>query len=84
MKNKVENLDKQSASEPNIPEISFTEDEHKSLVDYLNFVHAYAKFADMTQGDAYRLGQLYVKTANVSKKIEGYILEFKKLTKTGK
>ncbi len=64
-----------------LPQLTFTEEEHKTLVDYLNMIQNKAKFDGMNQKDIYNLGQLYAKTAQLSHKIENHILEFKRITK---
>ena len=65
------------------PELTFTEAEHNALVDYLNFVHKHAVFNGVSQKTVGEVAKSYAQAVGVVKKIETYIFEFKRTTKTG-
>ena len=65
------------------PQLTFTEEEHRTLVDYLNFVDKNARFKDLSQREIHACNQLYAKTVQVVKKIEAHIFEFKRVVNRG-
>jgi len=61
-----------------IEQLTFTEEEHRSLVEYMNFVSDYARFSDVDIKKMHQFSVVNVKAINVVKKIEAHIFEFKK------
>jgi len=66
------------SEEPVVPQLTFTEEEHKHLVEYMNFVNNNARFNDIGLKQIHEFSVVNVKAINVVKKIEGYIFEFRK------
>jgi len=60
------------------PQLTFTEEEHKSLVEYLNFIDEHASYHNVKDRQIQTKAVLNIKVANLAKKIESHIFEFKK------
>lgn len=61
-----------------VPQLTFTEDEHKCLVDYMNHVSTHAKFSDVDAKQMYAISSNMVRAIGVVKKIESHIFEHRK------
>ena len=64
-----------------LEQLTFTEEEHKCLVDYMNHINDYAKFDGMGVKQSYAFSTNMIKAINVVKKIESHIFEFKRKMK---
>lgn len=61
------------------PQLSFTEQEHSDLIEFINLMNE-AKFeCDLKK--AHRAAMLHIKAVNLCRKIESHILEVKRVIK---
>lgn len=58
--------------------LTFTEEEHKHLIDYMNFVARHGKFDGLSIKQMHDFSQVNIKAIHVVKKIEDHIFEFKR------
>lgn len=59
------------------PQLTFTEDEHASLIAFLNLLNK-AKF-DLSIRESHDLARNHVKVVNLAKKIENHVMEIKRV-----
>lgn len=70
-------------SEPGVtPQLTFTEQEHSDLVEFLNMMNK-AKF-ELDLREAHKTANLHVKCVNLCKKIEAHIMEVKRVVQKPK
>ena len=65
-------------------QLTFTEAEHKSLVDYMNFVTEHATFGSLKEPQIHARAVNNVQAINVVKKIESHIFELKRKLSSSK
>lgn len=61
------------------PQLTFTEEEHASLIAFLNMMNK-ARF-DLSIKDSHDLAKAHIKVVNLAKKIEGHIMEIRRVTR---
>lgn len=59
------------------PQLTFTEQEHSDLVEFLNLMNEATFECDMRK--AHKVATLHIKVVNLAKKIEGHILEIRRV-----
>lgn len=65
---------------PPIPQLTFTEEEHKDLVEFANGFNKFCVYKEIPPKDSHKMSQSYIKFINHIKKVESHIFEFKKTT----
>ena len=74
---------KATTKDSSVSQISFTEEEHETLIKFLNMIANHAAFNNMDLKKSHELAQLNIKVINLSRKIEDHIFEIKKVTDKG-
>ena len=70
--------EKEPEKKDEVSQLTFTEEEHKNLVDYMNFVSSHAKFDGLSMKQMHEFSMTNVKAIGVVRKIESHIFEFKR------